>query len=67
MPNRPNPAGWKGGSEDFEFTRTFEGHLGTNPNYGGDPGQTADEDSRRNSHRGTELCNDYLPDEMDIP
>lgn len=23
----PRPAGWKGGSEDFGFLRTFDGHL----------------------------------------
>jgi hypothetical protein len=28
MANRPNPDGWKGGSEDFGFVRTFDGHLG---------------------------------------
>jgi hypothetical protein len=30
MANRPNPDGWKGGSEDFGFVRTFDGHLGDN-------------------------------------
>jgi hypothetical protein len=23
----PRPAGWKGGSEDFGFVRTFDGHI----------------------------------------
>lgn len=23
----PRPAGWKGGSEDFGFLRTFDGHI----------------------------------------
>jgi len=26
MPNRPNPEGWKGGSEDFETTWTLFGN-----------------------------------------
>lgn len=30
--DRPNPPGWKGGSEDFGFIRTLDGHLSTNVN-----------------------------------
>jgi hypothetical protein len=26
MPQAPHPDGWKGGSEDFGFLRTFDGH-----------------------------------------
>lgn len=26
----PRPEGWKGGSDDFEFVRTLDGHLGIN-------------------------------------
>lgn len=27
MPPTPRPADWKGGSEDFGFERTFDGHI----------------------------------------
>jgi hypothetical protein len=27
MAPTPRPAGWKGGSEDFGFLRTFDGHI----------------------------------------
>lgn len=27
MAPTPRPAGWKGGSEDFGFLRTFDGHT----------------------------------------
>lgn len=52
MAPTPRPDGWKGGSEDFGFLRTFDGHLGTNPYKGDDPGATADEDARRNVRWG---------------
>jgi hypothetical protein len=29
MAPTPRPDGWKGGSEDFGFLRTFDGHIGT--------------------------------------
>lgn len=48
MPQAPHPDGWKGGSENFGILRTFDGHLGTNPYKGSDPGEDADEDARRN-------------------
>lgn len=54
----PKPDGWKGGSDDFGFLRTLDGHRGTNPNIP-DPGNEADEDFRRNVHHG------YGDDEFD--
>lgn len=53
MPQAPHPAGWKGGSEDFGFLRTFDGHIGSNPYKGDDEGSDADEDARRNVRWGT--------------
>lgn len=32
MPPTPRPSDWQGGSEDFGFLRTFDGHLGANVN-----------------------------------
>lgn len=29
MPPTPRPDGWKGGSEDFTFVRTLDGHTAT--------------------------------------
>jgi hypothetical protein len=29
MAPTPRPAGWKGGSEDFGFLRTYDGHIAT--------------------------------------
>jgi hypothetical protein len=29
MAPTPRPKGWKGGSEDFGFLRTFDGHIAT--------------------------------------
>lgn len=52
MAPTPRPDGWKGGSEDFGFLRTFDGHLGTNPYKGDDDGMCADEDARRNVRQG---------------
>lgn len=65
MENRPNPPGWKGGREDFGFTRTFDGHLGTTIYENEGPGANADEDERRNVHHGLSLCDDYLNDDTD--
>lgn len=47
MANRPNPDGWQGGGEDFEFVRTLDGHIGVNVFT--DPDLAADIDYRRNS------------------
>lgn len=47
----PRPDGWTGGSEDFSFLRTLDGHRGVNPFYTpGDP--AADADWRRNAKHG---------------
>lgn len=42
---RPNPDGWRGGSEDFEFLRTYDGHIAQS-DKGAD-----DLDARRNARR----------------
>lgn len=47
MARTPRPEGWQGGSEDFTFTRTLEGHRAVNVNT--DPDLAADVDFRRNS------------------
>lgn len=36
----PRPAGWKGGSEDFGFLRTYDGHV-ANDRVGSDPDDMA--------------------------
>jgi hypothetical protein len=43
----PRPDGWVGGKEDFDFVRTFQGHLGVNPYLE----NNADFDDRRNASR----------------
>lgn len=45
------PGGFEGGSNEFGFLRTLDGHRGTNPNIE-DPGNCADEDFRRNVFHG---------------
>lgn len=44
--DRPNPDGWKGGSEDFTFVRTLDGHKSIR-RYSDD--ETANEDTHRNA------------------
>ena len=41
---RPNPDGWKGGREDFEFVRTLDGHISLSD-------QADDIDARRNARK----------------
>jgi len=52
MRNRPNPEGFVGGSEDFTFTRTLDGHMGINP-FDESP-RVSDFDWRRNSRHTDE-------------
>lgn len=64
--DRPNPPGWKGGSEDFGFTRTLDGHLGTTLYEDDNVGANANESARRNVHHGLGLVGDSLGDETDF-
>lgn len=52
MANTPRPAGWQGGSEEFEILRTFDGHIGVNSRT--DPEFAANICARRNTRRGFE-------------
>ncbi|HXA31498.1 MAG TPA: hypothetical protein VNV87_04505 [Acidimicrobiales bacterium] len=66
----PTPDGWTGGSDDFTFLTTFNGHrsVNTTNNNGRDPGDITD---RRNDRRhavtsfadnGTGYENDQWPE-----
>lgn len=45
----PTPEGWKGGSDDFTFVRTLDGHM-TGPKDGDwEDDQIKDADMRRNA------------------
>lgn len=56
---RPNPDGWRGGSEDFTFTRQLEGRRAVNLET--DEDLAADIEWRRNSRtpRDADLSGDY--------
>lgn len=55
MPQAPHPDGWKGGSEDFGFLRTFDGHraIVVHATSGSDLDDNADDDAHRNVRWGT--------------
>lgn len=60
MAPTPRPKGWKGGSENFGFLRTFDGHLGVNVET---DEEFAAEDSRRNVKYGfRDIGGDYEAD-----
>lgn len=50
MPQRPNPNGWQGGSEDFGFLRTLDGHITSN--VMSDPDDAERIDENRNVRQG---------------
>lgn len=51
MAERPNPDGWVGGSEDFGFVRTFDGHRSLIPGVD-EQEKLVEADFRRNERRG---------------
>lgn len=65
MAPTPRPDGWKGGSEDFGFIRTLDGHIATDRYATGDA--TAENtESHRNARHGfaeADLSGDYLADD----
>lgn len=64
MAPTPRPDGWIGGSEDFGFLRTFDGHIATDRFA---TGEDIDGDfAGRNVRKGFEaadLSGDYLEDD----
>lgn len=47
MARTPRPEGWQGGSEDFTFVRTLNGHIAADPFNQSD--SDVDADYRRNA------------------
>ena len=56
MPQAPHPDGWKGGSEEFGFLRTFDGHKATSryATDDADMGDNAYDDAHRNVRWGVD-------------
>jgi hypothetical protein len=53
MPQAPHPDGWKGGSEDFGFLRTFDGHKAVIVHATSDSDRAENAEQQRNVRWGT--------------
>jgi hypothetical protein len=59
----PRPDGWEGGSEDFAFLRTFDGHIAVDLFGTGDEaegGRFGHRNARKN-FEGADLSGEYDP------
>lgn len=55
----PRPAGWKGGSEDFGFLRTFDGHVAPELTGQGDEDERFGHANVRWGFEEADLSGDY--------
>lgn len=65
MAPTPRPDGWQGGSEDFGFIRTFDGHIAEDMFATGEDTDCNTRSNRnaRKSFEEADLSGDYLADD----